>query len=327
MFVGNYNLVHILDLIKDAETVAVAGHINPDGDCVGSTLAVYNYLKNAGKHADVYLEPIGQEFYELPGAEFIKNEPEDKVYDVFFMLDLGDVERIGVASELFNKAKRTICIDHHITSKGVADENFIITSLSSTCELIFEMLDFDLIDKNVATCLYTGIIHDTGVFHHNCTSKRTMQVAGELMDKGVDFGHIIDHNFYSKSYKQNQVLGRCLMESMLLWEGVGVVSYLTRKEMDFYMIDDNDLGGIIDQLRLTEGVKVAIFVREKEPHSFKVSMRSTVTDLDVSKVAAFFGGGGHKMAAGCTISSGTVHDVINNITKQLQFQLCAKGYI
>ncbi len=327
MFVGNYNLVHILDLIKDAKTVAVAGHINPDGDCVGSTLAVYNYLKNAGKHADVYLEPIGQEFYELPGAEFIKNEPEDKVYDVFFMLDLGDVERIGVASELFNKAKKTICIDHHITSKGVADENFIITSLSSTCELIFEMLDFDLIDKNVATCLYTGIIHDTGVFHHNCTSKRTMQVAGELMDKGVDFGHIIDHNFYSKSYKQNQVLGRCLMESMLLWEGVGVVSYLTRKEMDFYMIDDNDLGGIIDQLRLTEGVKVAIFVREKEPHSFKVSMRSTVTDLDVSKVAAFFGGGGHKMAAGCTISSGTVHDVINNITKQLQFQLCAKGYI
>ena len=327
MFVGNYNLVHILDLIKDAETVAVAGHINPDGDCVGSTLAVYNYLKNAGKHADVYLEPIGQEFYELPGAEFIKNEPEDKVYDVFFMLDLGDVERIGVASELFNKAKKTICIDHHITSKGVADENFIITSLSSTCELIFEMLDFDLIDKNVATCLYTGIIHDTGVFHHNCTSKRTMQVAGELMDKGIDFGHIIDHNFYSKSYKQNQVLGRCLMESMLLWEGVGVVSYLTRKEMDFYMIDDNDLGGIIDQLRLTEGVKVAIFVREKEPHSFKVSMRSTVTDLDVSKVAAFFGGGGHKMAAGCTISSGTVHDVINNITKQLQFQLCAKGYI
>ena len=327
MFVGNYNLVHILDLIKDAETVAVAGHINPDGDCVGSTLAVYNYLKNAGKHADVYLEPIGQEFYELPGAEFIKNEPEDKVYDVFFMLDLGDVERIGVASELFNKAKKTICIDHHITSKGVADENFIITSLSSTCELIFEMLDFDLIDKNVATCLYTGIIHDTGVFHHNCTSKRTMEIAGELMAKGIDFGHIIDHNFYSKTYKQNQVLGRCLMESMLLWEGVGVVSYLTRKEMDFYMIDDNDLGGIIDQLRLTEGVKVAIFVREKEPHSFKVSMRSTVTDLDVSKVAAFFGGGGHKMAAGCTISSGTVHDVINNITKQLQFQLCAKGYI
>ena len=327
MFVGNYNLVHIIDLVKDAKTVAVAGHVNPDGDCVGSTLAVYNYLKNAGKTVDVYLEPIGQEFYELPGAASIKNEYKDKDYDVFFMLDLGDVERIGVVSELFSKAKRTICIDHHITSKGVADENFIITSLSSTCELLFEMMDIDLINKDTASCLYTGIIHDTGVFHHNCTSKRTMEIAGELMAKGNDFGHIIDHNFYSKTYKQNQVLGRCLMESMLLWEGAGVVSYLTRKEMDFYMVGNNDLSGIIDQLRLTEGVKVAIFISEREPHSFKVSMRSTVTDLDVSKVAAFFGGGGHKMAAGCTISSGTVHDVINNITKQLQFQLHAKGYI
>ena len=327
MFVGNYNLVHILDLIKDAKTIAVAGHINPDGDCIGSTLAIYNYLKNSGKAVDVYLEPIGQEFYELSGSEFIKNEPEDKSYDVFFMLDLGDIDRIGVASKLFKKAKKTICIDHHITSKGVADENFIITSLSSTCELIFEMMDIDLINKDTASCLYTGIIHDTGVFHHNCTSKRTMEIAGELMAKGIDFGHIIDHNFYSKTYKQNQVLGRCLMESMMLWGGVGIVSYLTRKEMDFYMIDDNDLSGIIDQLRLTEGVKVAILIREKEPHSFKVSMRSTVSDLDVSKVAAFFGGGGHKMASGCTISSGTVHDVINNITKQLQFQLHAKGYI
>ena len=203
------------------------------------------------------------------------------------MLDLGDVERIGVVSELFSKAKRTICIDHHITSKGVADENFIITSLSSTCELLFEMMDIDLINKDTASCLYTGIIHDTGVFHHNCTSKRTMEIAGELMAKGIDFGHIIDHNFYSKTYKQNQVLGRCLMESMLLWEGAGVVSYLTRKEMDFYMVGNNDLSGIIDQLRLTEGVKVAIFISEREPHSFKVSMRSTVTDLDVSKVAAF----------------------------------------
>lgn len=327
MFVGNYNLAHILDLVKDAETVAVAGHVNPDGDCVGSTLAIYNYLKKSGKNIDIYLEPIGQEFYELPGAEVIKNEPEDKDYDVFFMLDLGDVERIGVASGLFNRAKKTICIDHHITSKGIADENFIITSMSSTCELIFEMMDIDLIDKDTAACLYTGIIHDTGVFHHNCTSKRTMAIAGELMAKGIDFGHIIDHNFYSKTYKQNQVLGRCLMESMLLWEGAGVVSYLTRKEMDFYMVGDNDLSGIIDQLRLTEGVKVAIFIHEKEPHSFKVSMRSAVSDLDVSKVASFFGGGGHKMAAGCTISSGTVHDVINNITKQLQFQLHAKGYI
>ena len=327
MFVGNYDLTHILDLVKDAETIAIAGHVNPDGDCIGSTLAMYNYLKHTGKTIDVYLEPIGREFRDLPGADSIKNEVEDKVYDVFFMMDLGDTDRIGVASKLFETAKKTICIDHHITSKGVADENFILPTLSSTCEVLFEMMDVDLITKDVATCLYTGIIHDTGVFHHSCTSKRTMEIAGELMAKGIDFGHIIDHNFYSRTYKQNQVLGRCLMESLLLWDGVGIVSYVTQKELDFYMVSNSDLGGIIDQLRLTEGVKVAVFIHEKEPHTYKVSMRSTVPDLDVSKVASFFGGGGHKMAAGCTITSGKVHDVINNITKQLQFQLLEKGYI
>ena len=327
MFVGNYDLTHILDLVKDAETIAIAGHVNPDGDCTGSTLAMYNYLKHTGKTIDVYLEPIGREFRDLPGADSIKNEVEDKVYDVFFMMDLGDTDRIGVASKLFETAKKTICIDHHITSKGIADENFILPTLSSTCEIVFEMMDVELITKDVATCLYTGIIHDTGVFHHSCTSKRTMEIAGELMAKGIDFAGIIDHNFYSRTYKQNQVLGRCLMESLLLWDGVGIVSYVTQKELDFYMVSNSDLGGIIDQLRLTEGVKVAIFIHEKEPHTYKVSMRSTVPDIDVSKVAAFFGGGGHKMAAGCTIPSGKVHDVINNITKQLQFQLLEKGYI
>ena len=251
MFVGNYDLTHILDLVKDAETIAIAGHVNPDGDCTGSTLAMYNYLKHTGKTIDVYLEPIGREFRDLPGADSIKNEVEDKVYDVFFMMDLGDTERIGVASKLFETAKKTICIDHHITSKGVADENFIFPSLSSTCELVFEMMDVELISKDVAACLYTGIIHDTGVFHHNCTSKRTMEIAGELMAKGIDFGHIIDHNFYSRTFKQNQVLGRCLMESLILWEGVGIVSYVTQKELDFYMVGNNDLSGIIDQLRLT----------------------------------------------------------------------------
>lgn len=327
MFVGNYDLIHILELVKDAETIAIAGHVNPDGDCTGSTLAMYNYLKHTGKTIDVYLEPIGREFRDLPGADIIKNEAEDKVYDVFFMMDLGDIDRIGVVSKLFETAKKTICIDHHITSKGIADENFILPTLSSTCEIVFEMMDVELITKDVATCLYTGIIHDTGVFHHSCTSKRTMEIAGELMAKGIDFAGIIDHNFYSRTYKQNQVLGRCLMESLLLWEGVGIVSYVTQKELDFYMVDNGDLGGIIDQLRLTEGVKVAIFIHEKEPHTYKVSMRSTVPDIDVSNVAAFFGGGGHKMAAGCTIPSGKVHDVINNITKQLQFQLLEKGYI
>lgn len=328
MFLGNYKLKHILEIIDGAKTIAISGHVRPDGDCVGSTMALYHYIKkNSQVEPDVYLESISKEFLDLPNINVVKNEFDGREYDVFFMLDVGDKARLGFAEEIFNKAKHTVCIDHHITSTGIAKENYIRPSLSSTCELLFEMMDHDLIDREIATYLYTGIIHDTGVFHHSCTTKRTMQVAGELMDKGIDFPNLIDSNFYQKTYKQNQVLGRCLMESLLLWDGLGIVSYLTRKEMDFYMVGDDDLSGIIDQLRLTKGIKVAILIHETEAHTYKISMRSTVEDLDVSKVAAFFGGGGHKMASGCTLSSGKVHDIINNITKQIEIQLKEKGYL
>lgn len=327
MFVGNYNLMHVLDIVKDAETIASTGHVTPDGDCAGSNLAFYNYLKNAGKQVDVYLENIPEKFRGLSGAELIKNKATDKVYDVVFMFDCGEIDRIGFAGKVFKNAKKTVCVDHHVTSKGIADLNFIKPTLSSACELLFEMMDSDLITKETAECLYLGIIHDTGVFHHLSTSKRTMEVAGALMSKGIDFPHMIDESFYLKTYKQNQVLGRCLMESMLLWDGLSIVSYLTLKELEFYQITNNDLGGIIDQLRLTAGVKVAIFIHEITPHRFKVSLRSNEEDLAVSQVCEFFGGGGHKMAAGCTISGGTVHDVINSVTKQLQLLFLEKGYL
>lgn len=318
----------IKDIIENADSIAISGHIHPDGDCIGASLALYTYIKENGKVVpDVYLEPISKEFSELPNASEIKNEVTDQVYDLFIMLDVGDKARLGFAEKIYDNAKKKVCIDHHVTSLGIADINVINPTLSSTCELLFGMMEENLISKDCASCLYTGLIHDTGVFHHNSTSKRTMEVAGILMEKGIDFPGLIDRSFYQKTYKQNQVLGRCLMESLLIWNGLGIVSYLTKKDMDFYMVNSNDLSGIIDQLRLTEGVKVAILVYENEPHTYKVSMRSTVEDIDVSKVASFFGGGGHKMAAGCTISSSKVHGIINNVTKQIEMQLIEKGYI
>lgn len=318
----------ILEMIKGMETIAISGHIHPDGDCIGSALALYGYIKeNTGILADVYLESIPKAFTKLPNVSVIKHKETEQIYDLFIMLDVGDKSRLGFSEKIYEKAKKTICLDHHITSLGIADINVIRPSLSSTSELLYELMDKEKVSKEVASCLYTGIIHDTGVFHHNCTSKRTMEIAGELIEKGIPFSELIDVSFYQKTYKQNQVLGRCLMESLLLWDGLGIVSYVTGKEMDFYMIESEDLDGIIDQLRLTEGVKVAILVYESEPHTYKVSMRSTVSDLDVSKVAAFFGGGGHKMAAGCTLSSSKVHDIINNVTKQIEPQLIAKGYL
>lgn len=318
----------ISEIAKDAKKIAISGHVHPDGDCAGSVLGLYNYLKETGSaEISVFLEIPGENLMELPGADVITEDvPDGAHFDIFFMLDCGDAGRLGKRDKLLKMADHTVCIDHHVSSTGICDENYIFPDASSASEVLFEMLDPDKISKEAAECIYTGIIHDTGVFHHNCTSRRTMDIAGFLMEKGIDFSRIIDHGFYAKTYKQNQILGRCLMESMLLWNGTVIVSYLTRKELDFYEADGRDLGGIIDQLRLTDGVKVAIFLYEAQNQSFKVSLRSTAPDIDLTVVASYFGGGGHKMAAGCTIS-GNAHDVINSITKQLEIILRSKGYI
>lgn len=318
----------ILELVEGVGSIAISGHVHPDGDCIGASLALYSYIKeNTGLEPDVYLEPVGREFLHLPNVSVIKSTSTEKVYDLFIMVDLGDKARLGFSQSIYDNATKKACIDHHITSLGIADLNVIIPSMSSSCELLFYLMEEDKISKETATCLYTGLIHDTGVFHHSSTTRKTMEIAGCLMEKGVPFPELIDVSFYQKNYKQNQVLGRCLMESLLLWDGIGIVSYLTKKDMDFYMVESTDLGGIIDQLRLTEGVKVALFIYESEPHTYKVSMRSNVEDIDLSKVASFFGGGGHRMAAGCTLSSSRVHDIINNVTKQIELQLIAKGYM
>lgn len=320
----------ILELTGQAGTIGIAGHVRPDGDCAGSCLALCRYLKQNTEAAEVtvYLEAPEGKLMELPGASEICHELPDPLpeLDLFFVLDCGDAERLGFAEPLFRAAGRTVCIDHHISNCSFAGENIVEPQVSSTCELLFELMEKPLIDVEVAECLYTGILHDTGVFRHSCTGRRTMEAAGWLMDQGIDFPRLIDEGFYQKTYIQNQILGRCLMESMLLWKGLGIVSYLTHATMDFYGVKSSDCGGIIDQLRLTVGVEVAIFLYETEvAQEFKVSMRSN-GDVDVCKVAMFFGGGGHVKAAGVTMG-GTVHDVINNLTGQIEVQLKQLGKV
>ena len=139
------------------------------------------------------------------------------------------------------------------------------------------------------------------------------------MEKGIDFSKIIDDSFYRKTYIQNQILGRALLESITFHGGRCIFSAVSKKDMDFYGVTGADMDGIIDQLRITEGVECAIFMYEVSCREYKVSLRST-TDLDVSKIAVYFGGGGHKKADGCTMA-GSVHDVINNLSNQIAKQL------
>lgn len=311
----NHALMH-------ADTVAIGGHVRPDGDCVGSTMGLYLYIKNNYPDiaVDVYLEDIPDSLKLIEATKWIRETAdEEKVYDLFIASDCADMDRLGFSKVLFENAKSTLCIDHHISNPGYADENYIYPEASSASELAYRLMDKDKITTEIAEALYLGIVHDTGVFQYSCTSPETMEAAADLMRKGINASDIIDKTFYEKTYAQNQILGRALLDSFIFMEGKCIASYISKKMMDFHGVTPKDLDGIVSQLRVTKGVEVAILLYESAAQEYKVSLRAT-GDVDVSKVAQFFGGGGHKKAAGVTMK-GTVHDIINNISEQIHAQL------
>ena len=308
------------DILKDVKSVGITGHIRPDGDCTGSVLALYNYIVENMPETDVdlYLEQPGSEFYYLKNIDKIKNTPEDKKYDVFFVLDCSSLDRIEPFISCFNNASKTVCIDHHVSNTGFTDLSKIEPQASSACEVLYGTMDADKISRNVAECIYTGIIHDTGVFKYSCTSKKTMEIAGEMMEKGIDYSDIIDNTFYKKTYVQNQILGRALLESVLFYDGKCIFTTVTIDEMEFYGVTGRELGGIVEQLRLTDGVEVAIFLDQTGEEEYKVSLRSK-KKIDVAAIATQFGGGGHVRAAGYT-AKGSVYQIINSIGELIEKQ-------
>jgi phosphoesterase RecJ-like protein len=312
--------------LSGARSVAIAAHLRPDGDAVGSSLGLYHYLKANMPELEVtvYLEEVPDQFRILKGTDEICSSfdavPE---YDVFLALDCADHERLGKAASCFDRAKKTICIDHHISNIGYAQINEIRPDASSTSEIVFSLLDPEKITKECAEALYLGIIHDTGVFRHSCTAPSTMEAAAELMRHGIDTARIINDTYYDKTYHQNQILGRALLESILLMDGKIIFSVVRKKEMKFYGVGPADLDGIVQTLMGTKGVEAAIFLYETAVQEYKVSMRSR-GNINVSAIASYFGGGGHIQAAGCTMQ-GSIYDVVNNITYHMEQQLLQSG--
>ena len=315
----------MIELAKELEgvrSVAIAGHIRPDGDAIGSCLGLYHYLKKNYPEieAAVYLEKIPRAYHIIPGVDEVRHEiPQEIDCDLFFCLDCADEFRLGDAGAFRKQAKRTICIDHHISNSGFGDVDYIVPDASSTSELVVRILEEEKIPFEAAEALYMGIVHDTGVFRHSCTSPETMEMAARLMRRGIDGSKIINATYYDKSYYQRLIHGKALMESTLLEDGKVIFSFVRRKEMDFFDVETSDLEGIVETLVGTYGVEVAIFLYETEPDMNKVSMRSKSL-VDVSRVAQQFGGGGHVRAAGCNMK-GTAYEVLQQLLAPIKSQL------
>ena len=303
----------LMDAIAKADTVAIGGHVRPDGDCVGSCLALYNYmLDNFGMAPDVYLEPIPESYQRVRGFDkVISDFSEDKSFDLFIVFDCSEKGRLGDAVKYFEQAKHTVCIDHHINQGTFADENQILSEASSASEVLYDFLDPDKISLETADCLYMGMMCDTGCFKYSCTSEKTMRIAGKLISIGVNTSKMMDEIFYQKTYKQNLLLGRCLLNSHLELDGKCIMCSVPLSLLDEYEAASSDLEGIIDQMRLTKGVEVAVLMTENKEGQWKLSLRSCEY-VDVQKIVSVYGGGGHVHAAGATVA-----DAQDVITKDL----------
>ena len=322
--IDNFN-----ELLSNSKVVGIGGHIRPDGDCVGSCMAMYNYIVTYYPEIEVhvYLDPIPNIFKFFKNAdkiEDIHSVSEDKHFDLFIALDCSDGGRLGDVFPFFEKAAHTVCIDHHVTNGGFAEFSYIIPDDSSTCELVFNQFGKDKITKDIAECLYTGIIHDTGVFQYSCTTESTMDAAGFLMTKGIDYSKICTDTYYAKTMVQNKMLGTALLGCKTFLDGKVIAAVITAEDMAEYGAQSKHLEGIVQQLRDTTGVEVAIFLYELEDGDFKGSTRAS-GDVDLTVITGVYGGGGHKKAAGFSVSTNEPWTIVAEIVEMVKKQLDELG--
>lgn len=310
------------EVLTGKSTVAVSGHVKPDGDCVGSTLGVYNYLRTY--HPDItavlYLEDIPPAFSFLCcSGEIVTEVQEHAPFDLFICLDCGDLKRLGDRARYFEEAKDTLCIDHHISNHSFARENYIFPEASSTCELVYQLIPKEHITKEIAECLYTGMVHDTGVFQYSCTHRSTMEAAGFLMECGINFPVIVNETFYQKTYAETKAMGLALMKSRLHLEGKVISSMLSQE--DFVSIGScrKDTEGIVSQLRCTKGVEASILMYQTGEGEYKLSLRSS-SIVDCAAITMKYGGGGHVRAAGATLQ-GDPETFLKEILTEMKMQL------
>ena len=309
-----------MDIIKElsnSKKIAVSGHISPDGDSIGSCIAMTLYLRKRlpDKEIKLFLEDIPDCFKEIEGAEIIDNTFLGMEPDAYVYIDCA-AERMGAGEKLFKKAALKINIDHHISNaEGCGDINFIDPKASSAAELVYRLIDKDYLDKTIASWIYLGIVHDTGIFKFPSTSPETMRAVARLIEEKIECQYLIDKTYYEKTFSQNLACARIVLSSKLYLDGRVIIGSISRKEMDEFNIVKNDFDGVINQLRITTGTEVAIFMYPMNDVTMKVSLRSK-KKVDVAKICESFGGGGHQRASGFYYK-GTEEEIRNRLLELL----------
>ncbi|MCL1787331.1 MAG: bifunctional oligoribonuclease/PAP phosphatase NrnA [Defluviitaleaceae bacterium] len=293
----------MLRLIQNNTDFVLVGHTSPDGDAIGSCYGLAFALHKLGKNITVVLEPYPEKYDLLPGRQFLyTGEPDKLNADVLIALDCADEKRLGPAQPLFNRAKQTACIDHHRSNTGFAMINYIDPDASSTSEMVFRLVErLTTVDGDIAAVIYAGIVTDTGGFKYNTTEKSTLETVAKLMDTGINFTKIYNEVLHQHTFAAGKAMGVALQNAGQLRAGRVVYSHITWEELTATGADAFDLDGIVEYLLNTQGADISVFAYAKDAEETKVSFRSQ--EPDVGAVAVALGGGGHRLAAGCTIQA------------------------
>ncbi len=311
----------ILEAVKKADKIVILTHEEPDGDAIGSALAVAFALKKFGKKADVIIPDTPPMFNFMPGIETLKKESDIKSYDLAIAVDASDGKILEGYTPYFENAKVKIVVDHHGSNKMYGDINFVDPVAPACCQILIEMFEYFKVEltKEIAICIMTGIITDTGGFKHNATAE-TFEFTAEMLRLGVNISEIYRKTLCTKT-KASFELNRIATDRLeLLENGKIAFTYITLEDEKKLNATRGDHEGIVEIGKQIENVEVSIFLHESEKKGFKISLRS-IEYVNVADVAVMFGGGGHIKAAGAYAVGGVEQikeKLVHEIKKQLK---------
>ena len=300
----------IIEVINNNSSFLVTTHEGPDGDAVGSSLALASFLRKSGKDVVVHFrDPVPELYAFLPGADTVQPHIPDRHFDVAFVMDIGERGRAGKEFCDFKKITTTVNLDHHLSCDNFGDFNLVDTKAAATGILVHRISSGSgyVFDRETALCIYVAVITDTGSFRYSNANREAFSVAGEMIEHGVNAWYVAEQLYENQPRKRLELLALCLSTLEVFKGGLAASVTVT---LDMYLATGADAeltDGFVNYPRSIHGVEVAIFFRQLEENRFKVGFRSK-GKINVAEFSSAMGGGGHHNAAGCTVN-GTLAEV------------------
>ena len=318
----NDEILKFKEQLKDANSIALISHLDPDGDNLGSLTALSKSLLNLGKKVyPIEFDKIPENLKFLPNLDLLSDNTDINI-NMIICLDCANYERLGQIDELFNKAKYRINIDHHQSNEFYGDVNIVKKGYSSTCELVFDLInEINLpIDKEISMSLLTGISTDTGRFLYSATTADTLAKASRLVENGADMMKINELIYQSKKFEA-QLLENEILSKTEIYNDYVAFGFVMTDQLNKYNVEISDIDSVINTFRDTDKIKISVLIKQQTENEYKVSFRSK-GNIDVGLIAKNLGGGGHKNAAATRIT-GDFETVSNKIKEEIdRYGLC-----